>query len=287
MYTRIAAPALLLLLAVLAAGCSRDSGDPPPPQVVAALYPLQYVAESVAGDDAEVTGITPPGAQPHNLELTSTQRSEIAETDLLIYVGESFQPAVEELVPELEGETLDALEVNPTISRPSDPHIWLDPVAMVSLTRQVGERLAALDPDHADDYERRVMDLERRLNMVDDRFQRGLTLCERRQIVTSHEAFGYLADRYLLEQIPVRGLDPGREPPAARVAEVTRRVRELGVTTIFSERLVPADVEEAIAGETGAQTAQLDPLESPAASADYPDVMLENLSALRAALDCR
>ncbi|MBW3591020.1 MAG: metal ABC transporter substrate-binding protein [Actinobacteria bacterium] len=285
-HRRFAAVAALLLWLVVAA-CSGDDGEPPPPQVVAAFYPLQYVAENVAGDDAEVTSITPPGAEPHDLELTSSQIVEITGADLLVYVGDSFQPAVEDLLPEVEGETLDALSVNPTISRPSDPHIWLDPVAMVSLTRQVGMRLAEIDPDHADDYDRRVSDLVETLNAVDDRFQGGLTLCDRRQIVTSHEAFGYMADRYHLEQISVGGVDPEQEQPPQRLAEVAGLVEELGVTTIFFERLIPPDVAETIAAETGAQTAQLDPLESPPESGDYPSAMMENLQALRSALGCR
>lgn len=281
----VALAALLALVGGVA--CSGEEGEPPPPQVVAAFYPLQFVAENVAGDDAEVSGITPPGAEPHDLELTSRQIVGITDADLLIYLGGSFQPAVEELLPEVEGETLDALQVNATISRPADPHIWLDPVAMVSLTQQVGERLAAIDPDNADDYERRAQALVERLHMLDDRFQRGLTLCARRQIVTSHEAFGYLADRYLLEQISVGGVDPEQEQSPQRLAEVAELVQDLGVTTIFFERLIPEDVAETIAGETGATTAQLDPLESPPASGDYLSAMADNLDALRSALDCR
>ncbi|MEX2587670.1 MAG: metal ABC transporter substrate-binding protein [Actinomycetota bacterium] len=286
MHRRIAAVAAGLFVAV-AGACSGDRGEPPAPQVVAAFYPLQYVAENVAGDDAEVTGITPPGAEPHNLELSARQRSLIAEADLLVYVGGSFQPAVEELLAEYEGETLDALQINPTISRPGDPHIWMDPVAMAGLARQVGEDLAEIDPDHADEYNRRVIGLVERLNGVDDRFQRGLTLCQRRQIVTSHDAFGYLADRYLLEQIPVAGVEPDREPPPQRVAEVAAQVRQLGVTTIFFEPLIPAEAAEAIAAQTGAETAQLDPLESPPGAGDYVSAMLDNLGALRSALGCR
>lgn len=279
--------ALTASLVLFAGACNGDDGPPPPPQVVAAFYPLQWVAEQVAGGDADVTGLTPPGAEPHDLELTSSQIVDITEADLLIYLGGDFQPAVEQLVPETEGETLNALEVNPTIRRAEDPHIWLDPVAMVSLTGRVQELLSGIDPESEEGYEDRARELVQELQALDDRFQRGLTRCARRQIVTSHAAFGYLADRYHLEQISVGGIDPEQEQSPQRLAEVTQLVRELGVTTIFFERLIPPDVAETIAAETGAETAQLDPLESPPATGDYISAMNDNLEALRSALDCR
>jgi zinc transport system substrate-binding protein len=107
-------------------------------------------------------------------------------------------------------------------------------------------------------------------------------------IVTSHSAFGYLADRYRLEQYGVAGLEPEAEPSAARVAEVQEVIGKASVTTLYAEPLASAESVETIAGDLGLNIATLDPLESlrEPTSADYFTVMRENLSALRAGLRC-
>lgn len=278
---------LLLFLPVALAACNGngDEEDTSRRSVVAAFYPLVFVAQYVAGNEADVTSVTPAGVEPHDIELTSAQVRAITESDLLLYVGEDFQPSLEELLPEVENE-LDALEIDGA-DRPGDPHVWLDPVLMIAIAQQFTDQLAEADSRNARFYRRNLENLTARLNELDDDFQQGLSRCDRREIVTSHSAFGYLADRYNLEQIGIAGIEPNQEPSARRLNEVSELVRDRGVTTIFFESLLPEDLAETVAGETGARTAMLDPLESPPASGDYLSAMRENLQALRAAMDCR
>ena len=106
-------------------------------------------------------------------------------------------------------------------------------------------------------------------------------------MVTSHAAFGYLADRYGLVQIAIAGLSPDQEPSSQRMGEIADYVEAHQVSTIFFETLVSPDVAEAIAAETGARTAALDPLEGLASDdvdGDYFSIMRENLAALQSAL---
>jgi zinc transport system substrate-binding protein len=278
---------LLVALPVALAACNGngDQEDTSRRSVVAAFYPLVFIAQYVAGNEADVTSVTPAGVEPHDIELTSAQVRAITESDLLLYVGEDFQPSLEELLPEVENE-LDALEIDGA-DRPGDPHVWLDPVLMIAIAQQFTDQLAEADPRNARFYRTNLENLTARLNELDDDFQQGLSRCARREIVTSHSAFGYLADRYNLEQIGIAGIEPNQEPSARRLNEVSELVRDRGVTTIFFEALLPEDLAETVAGETGAQTAMLDPLESPPASGDYLSAMRGNLQALRAAMDCR
>jgi zinc transport system substrate-binding protein len=114
-----------------------------------------------------------------------------------------------------------------------------------------------------------------------------LSRCDRREFVTSHEAFGYLANRFNLEQVGISGIDPEQEPSAQRLKEVSNLVRSKGITTIFFESLLPPDLAETVARETGATTAQLDPIESPPEGGDYLSAMRSNLAELRKALNCQ
>ncbi len=169
-----------------------------------------------------------------------------------------------------------------------DPHLWLDPTRLATVGDQLADRLAQADPEHADDYTARATELRGKLEQLDAEFTAGLETCQRREIVVSHTAFGYLTTRYQLEQIGITGLSPEHEPSPQRLAEVIEEAKEHQATTIFFETLVSPKVAETIAAQVGAETAVLDPLEGLAAdnNEDYFSVMQANLATLRTALDC-
>jgi zinc transport system substrate-binding protein len=301
-YGRLMRAAITVLLAALAlAACGAGegrSGLPSRPRVVASFYPLAFAAEAIAGTDAMVTNLTPAGAEPHDIELTSGQVVEVSEADVLVYAGRGFQPAVESLAADIGGGALDVLEdqslrATTTADESSahgegelDPHVWLDPSRMTTIVEAIANRLARTDPPNAGSYRRNGRALTAELRALDRKFARGLARCESRDVVTSHEAFGYLTGRYGLAQVGIAGLDPEREPSPQRVADVTEFARAHDVTTIFFERLVSPRAAETIAAEAGLETAVLDPLESPPENGDYFDAMVENLESLRAALRC-
>jgi zinc transport system substrate-binding protein len=244
--------------------------------VVAAFYPLAWAAERIGGDTVSVTNLTPAGTEPHDVELSARDVERIREADLVLYLGHGFQPAVEraadaDAVDLLDGQSLDG----------TDPHVWLDPIRFAGIARRVGTALG-----------RPVGPLERDLSALDARFREGLADCARREIVTSHAAFGYLADRYGLEQIAITGLSPEAEPTPRELERVIADVREHRATTVFFETLVSPRLAETVARETGAATGVLNPIEGLtseqlAEGEDYLSVMRENLAALRQALGCR
>jgi zinc transport system substrate-binding protein len=253
--------------------------------VVAAFYPLAFLAEQVGDDEVAITNLTPAGTEPHDLELSAGDVAAVQEADLVVYVGHGFQPALEEAVARRDGPSLDILigqELLGEDDREVDPHLWLDPMRFASAARAVAHELG--DPAAADD-------LVRRLEELDREFERGLERCQRRELVTSHAAFGYLADRYGLTQVALTGLSPEAEPTPRDLADLVEDVERLGATTVFVEPLVAPGVAETVARETEATTAVLNPLESLTAEqvdagSDYFDVMRENLAVLREALGC-
>ncbi|MDA0563215.1 zinc ABC transporter substrate-binding protein [Streptomonospora sp. S1-112] len=170
-----------------------------------------------------------------------------------------------------------------------DPHMWLDTERMAEAAAGLADRLAEIDPDHADAFAANAEEVTTLLDGIHEDYSTGLADCRSRDIVVSHTAFGYLAARYDLHQIPVAGLDSHSEPSPARMAEVAETVREHDVTTVFTEPLTSPEAAETIAAETGADTAVLDPLEGVTDASpgdDYPSIMRGNLEALSTALDC-
>jgi zinc transport system substrate-binding protein len=274
---------LATLLAIGAAGCGgSETGDSQRTEIVAGFYPLAFAAEEVGGDDIPVTNLTPPGVEPHDLELSVRDVERIRSADLVLYLGEGFQPALEEAAADTDGRALDLLATQSALRR-GDPHVWLDPLRYAEIVDAVGEALGR--PQAA----RQVVE---RLRALDAELERGLAECDRRELVTSHDAFGYLAERYGLEQIAITGISPEAEPSPRNLERVTRLARERGVTTIFFETLVSPDVAETVAREVGAETAVLDPLEGLsdddlARGESYFTAMRANLVALQEGLGCR
>jgi zinc transport system substrate-binding protein len=286
----IQARALLasLLLAATAVGCGGDgeaAGSGGRTQVVAGFYPLAFAAEEIGGGGVEVVNLTPAGAEPHDVELTPRDVERVRSADLVLYVGGGFQPALEEAVGGGDATAVDVLEGMELREEDggADPHVWLDPVRFAQVVERIGAELGGEAP---------ARQLASQLRALDGEYRAGLADCDRGEVVTAHDAFGYLADRYGLEVISIAGLAPEAEPTPRDLEEVADLVEERGVTTVFVEPLLSPEIGETVAREAGVQTAVLDPLEGLteeqlAAGENYLSVMRANLEALRAGLGCR
>ncbi|MCO6006309.1 metal ABC transporter substrate-binding protein [Actinoallomurus purpureus] len=288
---------LALGAALLATACGARTNGDGDPKIVAAFYPLAWLAGQVAGPDATVQNLTKPGAEPHDLELTPRQVIDVGEARLAFYIR-GVQPAVDKAVREhAKKHSLDAASLVKTLPAPQDeadhsaedPHLWLDPSRFATVATALGERLAAIDASHAAEYRSRAAQVVTKLTALDAEFRTGLRDCARKEIVTSHSAFGYLAARYGLTQVGVTGLDPEAEPSPARLASLTQLVRRTGATTVFTETLMSPKTAATLAAEAGVRTQVLDPVEGVKAgsSDDYFSIMRRDLATLRPALGCR
>ena len=293
--------ALVGLAVGLGAACGGDGGGAGGrPQVVAAFYPLFEAAQRVGGDLVTVRNLTPAGSEPHDLELNSRQVDQIEDAAVVLFLGRGFQPALEKAAERAKGAKVDVLGALGNL-RPAgagddrldvDPHVWLDPRLLKTIVGEVAAALAVADPANRAAYEANAGAYSRELDDLDAAFTAGLATCDRRVIVTAHAAFGYLAGRYGLTQDAIAGLEPESEPSPQRLADLARKVRADGTTTIFYETLVSPKVAESLAREAGVRTAVLDPLEGLTAAdakagRTYVSGMRENLAALRQALGCR
>ncbi|MFC3494873.1 metal ABC transporter solute-binding protein, Zn/Mn family [Glycomyces rhizosphaerae] len=324
----ILVPTLGLAAAAALAACGSGSDDPAADgeiSVVTAFYPLTFATERVGGDHVAVTNLTPAGQEPHDLELAPSDIAAIEEADFVVYL-KGFIPeldaAVEEYAADKSLDVLTAVETSEydytqaieeeeeahaeeeateeaTATEDEhgheeelegvDPHVWLDPIRYGQIGTAIGEGLAGLDEVNAADYTAGAEALNADLTSLDAEFTDALAARASDTIVTSHAAFGYLADRYGLTQIAISGLSPDQEPDSQHMAEVAEYVETNGISTIFFETLVSPDIADTLAAETGAQTAVLNPIEGLTqeqldADADYFTVMRENLATLQTAL---
>ncbi|WP_329564072.1 metal ABC transporter substrate-binding protein [Kitasatospora sp. NBC_01266] len=302
-----------------ACGTSAGGGDSKHadgrPQVVASFYPMRYLAEQIGGDRVHVTDLTAAGTEPHDLELTAKQVATVQRADAVLYL-KGLQPTVDRAVAQSHSaHVLDAAALSPLVERgagaedgedgeadqhehegdhehghdhAADPHLWLDPARYATVAQGVGAELAKADPANADTYRRNADDLTARLATLDQEYREGLHGCTQRSFVTSHAAFGYLADRYQLRQIAINGIDPESEPTPARMARIQQTAKAQGATTVFFEATAGPRLAQSVAKDLDLRTSVLDPLEGVrnGSGADYFSVMRQNLANLRPALGC-
>lgn len=303
-------PLTLLLVSVLwsvaaACGTSGDRGAEGASEadgelrVVTSFYPVYEAARRVGGEQADVTNLTPAGTEPHDLELTPRQVDQLQDADLIFFVGQGFQPGVQKIAERRGGKAIDVLEGLPLDEGGTgsgdegvDPHFWLDPTLMQEAVDRIEDAFSATAAEHRLEFERNAAAYNDELRALDAEYKATLSRCRRKELVTSHAAFHYLAERYGLTQEAIAGLSPDAEPDARRLAEIANLVRQRGTTTIFYETLVSPQVAETIARDTGTKTAVLNPIEGLteeqlAKGETYLSVMAANLAALKEALGCQ
>ncbi|HEX5969095.1 MAG TPA: metal ABC transporter substrate-binding protein [Intrasporangium sp.] len=289
-------------------GGDGSTGDRP--SVVTSFYPIQFATERIAGGALDVGVLTKPGAEPHDLEITPQDLARMTQASLVVY-AKGFQPAVDEAVEQVDSERVldvsgaaeltltpaeeeghadeSAEEHDSHAHEGADPHFWLDPQRYASVAQAIGTRLAELDPDAAATLNENTKAFVDELTQLDEEFRTALKSCTIKQLVTSHTAFTYLAERYGFEQHGIAGLSPEAEPSAAGLARTNELVRDHGVTTIYQETLVEPHFAQTVAASTGARVATLDPLEGitdASAGKDYFEVMRSNLATLQQGQDC-
>lgn len=290
-----------------AAGGSGGSGGEKV-QVVAAFYPLQYAVERVGGDHVAVTNLTKPGAEPHELELTPQDVAKVTGAKLAVYT-KGFQPAVDQAITEQSAKGAYDVSKDADLEAhdegagsdhqhtpgdghdhgSTDPHFWLDPQRYAKVAKGIAAKLGELDPSRKADYDKNAEGFAKDLTALDGEFTAGLKTCTNKNLVTSHAAFGYLAERYGLTQQAISGLSPEKEPEPARLAEIAAFAKKNNVRTIYTETLVSPTIAKTVAAETGAQTAVLDPIEGlsdSSAGKDYLEVMRANLATLKKGQPC-
>ncbi|WP_458243648.1 metal ABC transporter substrate-binding protein [Streptomyces sp. MAI_2237] len=275
--------------------------------VVASFYPMAFLAERIGGTHVHVTSLTQPGQEPHDLEISARQTAQLQDSDAVLYL-KNLQPSVDDAVAQSEVKTkIDAASLTSLEKHGNevgghaashdgskndelsglDPHIWLDPVRYAQVAEGVGKAFQKADPKHAADYRKNTATLVEKLHALDTRFQDGLAHTKSKVFITTHAAFGYLAERYGLTEEAINGLDPESEPSAARVRQLETMAKADGVTTVFYETLVSDKTAKTIASDAGLRTDVLDPIEgitSKSRGTDYFSVQEANLKALQSAL---
>ncbi len=267
---------------------------------VATFYPAGYLVERIGGQMVTLKVLVPSGVEPHDYIPLPDDVTAIYRSDLFVVNGYGIDAWAEELDDDFSSpshRTVVLADYLPTsaltndTSSVTDPHFWLDPELFQSSAIAVRDALMTLDPVNAASYNKNAAALLDDLVNLDQSYLTGLDNCDRRMIIVSHEAFGYVGRRYNITVLPIAGLSPDNAPSANTLASLAATAKANGIKHVFFETLVSPELAQTLAAEIGATTLVLNPLEGltpeeQAAGKDYFSIMQQNLTALRTAMQC-
>lgn len=167
-----------------------------------------------------------------------------------------------------------------------DPHTWLDPVLFSETVEHLTEALVTLDPENATTYEVNAATLQAELAALDTDYETTLANCTLDEVIASHDAFGYLSERYDIMIHTIGGISTQDLPSATTLAELKEEAEE-GVGAILLEENSIAAYGETLAAETGLTTLPVNPIAYIIPEgADYISLMRANLETFSTALSC-
>ena len=308
----------LLALTGLLVSCGDSQESTPAPKadrltVAASFYPVAEIVQRVGGDDIELLALTAPGIEPHDSELSAKQLDALSQADIVFYIGGGFQPDLEKAVASLPKTTvaIDLLKSVDVITSEekdvnaeeesdghdhgnsdTDPPVWLDPANMVTMSAIVSQEIAQVQTELASDLTSRQTEYANELTEVGTLMDTTFASCERKELVSAHDAFTYFTKRANLIAVPISGVDPENEPSAKELEATAKIAQNRSVTIVFFEEVLPKAFADTVAKAIGASVDSINAIETISQSdldvgVTYSSIMKSNITKIATALGCK
>lgn len=268
--------------------------------ISATFYPLAEFVRQIGGEHVVVSTVIPSGIEPHEFEPKPQDITNLLSSDLVVYNGAGFETWIEKTIPDLQKNDVKIVKVSQGIElisssdqeSPLDPHIWLDPVIAQQIVDKIASELQEINPENSTQYKQNADQFKAQLQGLDQKYLTMMPTCTNRDVITSHNAFGYLAARYNFNVTSIAGISPEDEPSSQQLAQIVNIARSKNIKYILFESLVSPRLSDTIAQEVGASTLVFNPLEGlteeeVANNENYLTIQNKNLENLRTALQCQ
>lgn len=271
---------VVIVLLLLSVACGRDVNDEPSGQgtlsVTVSIVPQVYFVERVGGAHVSVQPMVLPGSNPATYEPKPEQLKALSQADAYMSIGVPFEGAWLDKIAAANSQMAmvdtavgiervdiahhlhDAENGHEGESGNLDPHIWLSPRLVKVQARNIGDALIDLDPQHSEDYERNLATFLEDLDELDRYIETRLDDLEQRKFMVFHPSWGYFADDYDLEMIPIEV--SGQEPSPKELAALIEQAKQEDIHVIFAQPEFSTRQAETIADEINGRVLLIAPL---------------------------
>lgn len=251
-------------------GCEKTAVRVGAPSIAVSIAPLASLVKHIAGSDIPIQIIMPPGSNVHTFDLTPDAVQRVSQCKLFVFIGAGLEYWETSLLDQIE-ETVFVLRVADSMQllsghghedhhHESNPHVWLDPMLLISVVPAITKSLIALDPSRGDIFNKNATQLIDSLSSLDAWIRNEVHTWKSRSFVSHHASWDYFARRYELEQIAVLEQIPGRELSARELAQLVDFMKTQQTRQIFAEQQSPTKAVETLASEIDGKFVVLDPL---------------------------
>lgn len=260
-------------------------------KVCTSFYTVYDFVQKIGGEKIEIINLVPAGVEPHDWEPNPKDLVILEKADVLMCNGLGMEAWLSKIKTSVNMDKLSVVEISSGVEEiKGDPHVWLNPLNAKIELKNITDALIRLDKQnetyYRDNYDKYASEIEK----LDDEYITRLSNCTHNEIVVTHNAFGYLCQRYGLSQVALQGVTNDGEPSMQKISETIKVIRDRGIKTIFAENAIDEKVMRTIAKETGSNILKLETLENITDKdiengREYFSIMRCNLDALCVALD--
>ena len=307
--------ASILAMSVFASGCSKKAEsnvDNDKLTVYTTVFPVYDFVRNIGQDKVNLNYIIPPGVEPHDYEITPKVLKDIQNADLLIKNGLGIDNFVDKIESESDLKIVTASEgITPlTYSEEEehdhdhdheeeisdehnhgeyDPHVWLDIDLAIKECTNIKDALIESDEENKEYYEENYNSYIKELENLNTKYNKELKNITKNDIIVSHDAYGYLCEKYDINQISITGISANQEPSLSKISEISNYVKDNNIKYILFDGLVNPKVSQTIANEANIDTAILYSIDGLTKkdfdnNASYVSLMEKNLETLKLVL---
>ena len=303
--TIVLAIVFLGLAAMGCTGAAQPQANSSKLQAVTSFRPFTLLVGPVAGSDAQITQLLPPGADPHDYEPTPADVTALHSAAILFYDGPFLEPWASSLADSAGNPGLKVVSFTDAVpasdfarmaaeyrdfpNTSQDPHLWLSPKLAGYFVPYAAQQLSEADPAHAQDYGANARAFEARLQALDSDYAKGLAACRTRTVLTSHAFLDYVAADYNFTAISIAGLSPDAEPSIRQMDAILNESKAAGVMGVLAEPDESLQLSQSVSSELGLPLYQFDTMEilrQGGNGSDYIAIQENNLQELRLAMGC-
>ncbi len=320
---------VMMMSSILLSGCgtTKNSLVEGKINVVTSFYPLYDFTKKIGGEHVNVINLVPAGVEPHDWAPKSRDMKNITKAEIFVYNGAGFEGWVDDFLKGLEKDSkLEVVEASHGVELLNaseeeeheeesaeheeegaeheeegseheeehdhgqyDPHVWVSPLSAKKLAENIKMALIEADAANEAEYEANYQELIVKLDALSEKIKAVVAKSSRNDIIVSHQAYGYLARDFGLNQKAVMGISPESEPTAQQMKEISHFAEEHHVKYILFEELASPKLAETMANDLNIETLVFNPIEGltdeqQEAGDDYFTEMERNLISLEKAL---